>query len=237
MRRTERDNLLLQTLGNFGVLSTAQLGNLFFPRVKRTTVLRRLRKLRLAGYMRQILNSESKEIVWAISNRGAQSVGLTRWIGSVNKNSLMHDLLFADIRISLGRSKIGDSWVSEWEMKKELGRSFAHNSMIKPIIPDAAFSVDVGSAVKTYALELELSAKTRKRYEEIFYRYRVAGFSGVLYLVSSPKMGEMLADIWQGRGNRIPFGWTLHDEVLTDPSTARVRCADEVYLLNDWLKG
>jgi len=243
---TERDLFLLETLESYGVLSTQQVRELVFKGINTRTVLRRMRLLKQRGL---ILSSEGLPnggLAWFLSKKSALLFKHDIETKVINKNSLQHDVAVSSIRGQLERLKIAESWTAEHVLKKEVMRSFhkeKRNSlcyMDKPlIVPDSLFITRHKGEMKAVALELELTLKSKVRYERIFSHYKKKERVWfVWYVVLSRSVGEVLSELWDKYalwGNCL-FAYSILEEVfspgfkLPEPRKAREKREREGWL-------
>ena len=71
-----RDKELCRRLHSFGLLTTRQIAATLFPGIALTTILRRLRKLEEASYIRRIEGLHNNEKGWALTHEGANLVSV-----------------------------------------------------------------------------------------------------------------------------------------------------------------
>src|ERR1700733_15078901 len=117
MIMTPRDFNFLENLSGYGILSTAHISNLFFPGVKRTTVLRRLRMIEKAKLIRRVHGLPEGMLSWVMTEFGIKTVGSGYPIKIPNRNTIGHDLGLVDLRISLDSIGLFDSWRPEHDLK------------------------------------------------------------------------------------------------------------------------
>lgn len=235
MTITSRDQALLAKLGAMGILSTSQIGKLFFSGVDPTTVRRRLRALERERSIYRVLGLDDGSVGWALTRPTAQRIGAID-PPKFNRNSLHHDVVLSDVRLSFESIGLGSHWVPEHHLKrKRLARGRGQDDGVA--IPDAIFSAVAGNTPRIIALELELTGKSRQRYEQILTRYlKTKHLWAVWYLVQSESLGKLLIDVWRAlnRGKRNDLLiWSRLDEVLADPAEARVHAEHFNYRLRE----
>ena len=106
MRLQKRDCELLKMICDFGLLSTKQIGNLFFKEVAITTVLKRLRILEREDFIKRVTGLGSFELLWGINNKGARLIEKENFKTSWNKQLLEHDYKISCLRLSFLNSKL-----------------------------------------------------------------------------------------------------------------------------------
>ncbi len=192
---TKRDILLLQVLGDYELLSTRQLRSLVFPGIRKTTALRRLRKLENEKLIRRIHGLKGGEFVWSLLMSGANRIHRDSCIERINRNSIEHDVLLNDIRIHLERMKIVTGWHTEQAIRRASSKS---NSEIRNNLnPDAIASVRTPNGNEAVAIELELFAKNSSRYRKTFSQYgEIKSLWAIWYVVPTFSLGKRVTKEW-----------------------------------------
>jgi hypothetical protein len=224
---TARDSSLMETLGRYGVLSTEQVAEKFFPNVALTTVRRRLRHLEREERIYRVRGLDNGGVAWALTKHAAQRLGCVYPARHFCRNSIPHDVALSRVRLALERVGLGERWVPEHQLKAQASLNGAQRSEERPFVPDALFTVRQKAEVRVIALELELHGKSRKRYEAILNRYRrKKTLWGVWYLVPTESLGQTLEKVWRdlngGRRNDLLM-WSILDSLLQDPLNVAVR--------------
>jgi hypothetical protein len=214
---TVRDKGLLGRLGDYELMSTSQLCGQCFPGIRKTTALRRLRKLEHQNLIKRTPGLENGEAVWSLAPFGAHTIHRDSFLEKINRNNLEHDVLLGDIRIKFEKSGIASSWVTEQSLRRSAPKQEYHSW--GQIIPDAVFATQTQDGFQAVALELELSAKNPARYEKIFSLYRRRKqFWGLWYLVGDPSIGRKISRAWtkvNPKVERPKLGWALVDDVMS----------------------
>jgi DNA-binding Lrp family transcriptional regulator len=219
MKFTERDKKLLRTLSDFGLLSTKQIQRLVFPKIRKTTMLRRLRLLEKRNLIRRIKGLNDGNLCWCLTTVGASSLGIEYPLRHINKNSLEHDITLNEVRLSLKTVSLGENWTSEHVLRAKTWKYKKSNSLEQNIIPDGIFTSKARTGYHAIAVELELSRKSKSRYRKILQSYHKKQHIGLLwYLVSNKNLGKLLEQEW----NKIDktnsgFYWSEVHQVLNDP--------------------
>ena len=202
---TDRDLLLLELLESYGVLSTQQIRELVFKGTNTRTVLRRLRVLKQKGFIYSSEGLPNGGLAWILSKKSALLFKHDIETKIINKNSLQHDVAVSAIRIQLERLKIATSWTAEHIFRKELISSCGGQEDFRKyhaefsLIPDSLFTIkdEEEEEIKTVALELEFSLKSKARYKKIFSKYKdKKNISFVWYVVLNKSVGEVLSKLW-----------------------------------------
>lgn len=162
MRRlkiTNRDMRLLKFLASTGLLGTSHIRSRFFGGAARTTFLRRLRMLERKSFIKRVLGLESQEVLWMLTTKGANEVGVIRPKGHWSKNLLEHDYRLVDLRMSLENSGVVHSWMPEHQIRSEIFRKHGPKDFQERIVPDGLIGILVNGKSESIALELELTLK------------------------------------------------------------------------------
>lgn len=213
-RETQRDLLLLRTLADYEYMTTKQLSEKVFSGVRKTTVLRRLRKLESEKRVRRISGLASYELLWTITEYGAHRVGLDHHIGKINYNHLEHDALVTEARIIFEKSSAVSSWLSEQQLRRSPSERQRYQ-----INPDGLFTFETLSGSKVGALEVEITSKTASKYDEVLSNYLCKKkISLVCYATKSDQFGQSLARRWAKLEARKPekgarFFWITVEEL------------------------
>ena len=230
LQPTERDLLLLEKLHSYGTLSTQQIRELIFNGINTKTVLRRLRLLKQRGW---IFSSEALAnggLAWVLSKKAARKFDISSDAKSINKSAGQHDVTVSAIRIQLERLGIVKGWVAEHILRQKelslqsLNRLANRRISDSPLIPDSLIVVQKGPQMKSVALELELTLKSKERYKKLFSFYRrKEEIWFVWYVVLSRSMGERLRRMWRKetcwRAADCGFAYSTLEEIFKDGFT------------------
>jgi len=226
MRLQKRDEELLKMVCDFGLLSTKQIGNLFFKEVAITTVLKRLRILEREGFIKRVTGLESFELLWGINNKGARLIERENYKISWNKQLLEHDYKISSLRLNFLNSKLYESWVPEHEIRSLLYKKYSFKGSLNKLIPDGLMTIKRNGKVETWAMEMELSLKGKDRYERIFKEYgKKENLSGIWYFVKGDSLFKSLNDSYKRysyllNGKALVISYI--DEVLSNLMEARI---------------
>ncbi len=237
MLLTPRDRDLIELLSKMNLMTTRQISKSIFPSVAHTTVMRRLRLLEDAKFIRRIEGLRDGLLAWQLASSSAPLLPHLVVRFAVNKNTLAHDVQLTELRLSLRPFGFEKTWISDLEMKRNTFEHGRVTSGPKRNVPDGLFTREVRCERLLIAVELELSPKSRARYLELFSSYNhKRTIQMVWYLVCDEAFGHALLELWQqaGKYNRDQrFAFSLVDEVIKDPLTARVFETNFVLHLQD----
>ncbi|MBS1986182.1 MAG: replication-relaxation family protein [Bdellovibrionales bacterium] len=189
---TARDTALLRELYEQTVMSYRQVAARHFKGAAHPTVYNRLSRLMRAGLMSRfrvgmVIHQGGREeigSVYRITKRGIAWLKTVDPSGTfrdepvpLNTYTLAHDLVLNDAMAALSLRFPGSSLV-HGKLMTSLPRAGAR-------VPDAVMKC-TGAEPKWSSVELELSAKSAKRYREIILQYRLSpDFGKVLYVVGN----------------------------------------------------
>lgn len=236
---TLRDQNILKRLGDFGVLTTAQVAKDFFPNTAMTTVRRRMRALEKAEMIYRVDGLDFGGVGWALTKNAAKKLGQLHGARRFSRNSLKHDVALSEVRNVLEKAGLARNWVPEHVLKTKALSKNRHRRDDSAFVPDAIFSLKGGDRTRVVALEVELHAKSKERYETILSRYKYKNsLSAIWYLVTSEALGISLESIWRkvnSNQSSDKLLWSHLSEILQDPLSASVNCGQLKSSLRDYL--
>lgn len=232
MRLTKRDLEIFKLISKTAILTTAQIERTFFSGVATTTVLRRLRKLEKAKLIDRIEGLPNHELAWALTMKGAESVGYLNPKRNFHRLALVHDVKLADLQLILESSRIAHSWIPEHEIRSAMARKHGVKRMQNQSVPDGIMGVKYQGVMESIVIEMELHYKNKNRYREIFQSYvGKRNVKAVWYFVTSASLGKHLEKLWTKHvGNYGPWlFWSLVDDVLKNGCRADIRYFDKTF--------
>jgi hypothetical protein len=229
LRLQNRDIELLKLICDLGLISTKQVGNLFFKDVAMTTVLKRLRLLEGERLIKRVQGLESFELLWSIDHKGGKLIEKEFYKNTWNKAMLAHDYKLSSLRQMLSKFKLYESWVPEHELRSAIYKKYSFKGSLNKLIPDGLMTFrrnGINGILETWAIEMELSLKSKNRYEKIFREYgKKENLKGIWYLVQGESLFKSLKEnfksfsyLLNGKALMISF----IDEVLNAPSEAKL---------------
>lgn len=227
MSLTPRDLLLLERLYENVVLSFPQVCRKAFKDKAKSTVLNRLGKLEGMGVIERwrvpVLDSKRPGpgifVVFCITRKGIGMLAMRQPERAFRQKPIRlhgytvhHDVLLVDVLDALREKFTGSSLMN--------GRLSGDQASAQEVNPDA--TIELPESKELWAVELELTAKSEKRYREIVLRYRLQStFARVLYVTSSRevvlKLSRVLDRMPEKLGNKSPvekFLWLDLNELL-----------------------
>lgn len=217
---TVRDFDLLQSLYDNTLLSFSQILKLHFTDRSKPTVINRLTKLERAGLINRlkvprltvVSSAHVISVVYQITKFGISvlqkrrpEIELRPEPVRLRPYSIDHDLLLVDVMVAL---KIR---YSEYNIVNgELFNAVASSNGLKP---DAVIIEPNGN--QKIALELELTAKSEKRYRELILKYRLSkDFNKVLYVTNRSQIESKIRTVLGSNLISEKFQFLTLDDVL-----------------------
>jgi DNA-binding Lrp family transcriptional regulator len=198
---TPRDIYLLEELYRNVALSLPQISRKVFPERAKPPIINRLARLDGFGVIERwripVLNSRVPGpgifVVYQITKKGiemlrnkASATELRDKPVRLHGHSIHHDLLLVDVLDALGLRFPGAAITN--------GKFLEALDGDKKFQPDALLVLPGGG--ERWAVELELNAKSERRYREIVLRYRLSrSFDRVLYVTGSSEVTPKLARV------------------------------------------
>jgi hypothetical protein len=199
----------MQLLYQSVALSFPQIERMVFEGRSKSTVLNRLarlekgdliKRMRVHGFTADVTTASIK-VVFQLTKRGIRALSKVPGVRverdepvRLHGHSLVHDLLLVEVASAL-RLKFPSSQTTDgrlWEGVKD------------PQQPQPDLILTMPDGQKPWAVELELTAKSEKRYRDIILRYRLSRkFDRVLYVTDQPKVIKALTKILEGRFMKI----------------------------------
>lgn len=250
IRLTDRDIALVRDCYRYTLLSFEQLARRHFPGRSVSTISNRLGQLCRAGLLDKTrvnlsLFSGRKEVgvIYQVT-RAALRILPLRYPEepfrdcpvTFNPTTLVHDLTLNDVMAALETRYPTGRWVH--------GRLFDGAIRKGGRVPDAVFLSPRGSP--EIAVELELTAKSERRYREIVLQYQLSpDVSKVLYVVGSRSIADKIKYQITHR-KEIPglpapatgkFHFAVLGELVGQPVTALMTNGQEALSLINQTKG
>lgn len=223
---TMRDKKLFEKIYTHAVMTTRQVAENCFIDVSLSTVLRRLRKLEHAGFIKRVPGLSTYEMCWVLTEKAATLISdkPPKWRQS--RFLLEHDTKLTALRMSLEKSGLARSWIAEHEIRSKVAAQYGRDGSKNKLVPDGIIGVKIDDVNESIALELELTAKSKSRYEHNFYQYQhKRSLFGVWYLTPTLQLAKHIECVWQKevRKDCAPlFYWSLADEVILNPLSAMI---------------
>lgn len=181
IRLTDRDYQVLNFIWEMKFGYAPILKRLFFsstldgkPRISDHFVRNRLADLKSAGFITSVLRPNSREYLYVLTRLGEQQVCQylnipcpQRSINDFDPRIFDHDMKVMLSRLALEKSGRAKKWIAERQIKQTL---IAFQGLARKYIPDGLYQNGLGELV---AFEMEISPKSRSRYQEKIDKYIV----------------------------------------------------------------
>jgi len=231
MNLSQRDMKLLKVIDRYGLLTSKQIQSLTFNGINTRTMLRRLRALRKKRLIVCHHGLPNGKLLWTLGNEGLKKIGVSVTV-NLNKNSLEHDVLVSSVRIALDKAGVGSRWQSSHHLRSNASEGVSPQNRISDQIPDGLFTVQTKKGFKIVALEVELVAKSKKRYRKIVDEYaHKNAIDYVWYVVLAPRIGALINEIATERADK--FLWSEINELIHNPHSVLLRQNRNKFRLSD----
>lgn len=235
----ERDRKLLDLLAQYQILSSKLIRESLFPKAASTNFFRRIRQLERAKLIKRLGPLSDHSYAWTLDEKGKNLCGIEDPDFFINRATLEHDVIVAHVRMILERFHIAKSFAPESVLRKEAKHKNTYHWRREDtiIVPDGMFQATIKQQVRALSLEVELSFKNRRRYNDLFRRYHETHDPVFLiwYLVKTKSMGDRIQALWDSyckdhsqHSRKILFMFTEVDSFLSDPSSVDFRMGNEV---------
>ncbi|MBK8203069.1 MAG: hypothetical protein IPK68_12370 [Bdellovibrionales bacterium] len=196
---TLRDEEIFHFLWKWKLATFKTLARIFFAKASLPVVYQRLSKLRRAGFLRQRIDESGRNRIWTLDAKGFVALGnrlpeLEEY-GFASEN-IEHDLIVNALHLGEWAEGCpeGVELFTEQQLRRMKAEMYpAWVPRTKNHRPDGYWHFAHGEHHLTIAIEVELSTKSKDRYESIvkFYdHYDIIDF--VLWLVPTPKLARVI---------------------------------------------
>jgi hypothetical protein len=211
LQLTKRDQELLMDLYNHQFLSFYQIKERHFKDNKNPTIFNRLSKLRSSKIIEKesvnvAVHHRNYELVKCVYLLGVQGIKKLQEFNfnleapsskvALNYSNLYHDLLLTDALVKL------KSHYPDYILLNQRSFNFDKDKVSR--IPDAVLiHPTTGEQI---AIELELTSKSDRRYQDIILSYRMSPFNKIIYLVRNIAIQRKIAGVITGFKSRYQLG-------------------------------
>lgn len=163
-----------------------------------------------------VLNGHSE----SISNPEVAAIVSPPYVGQIP-----HDEAIGRIVLRARKQELIRRWFSEAELKKINAREFRlQGNHITAKYADALVQLNVAGAPVNVAIEVELSRKAFKRYEDVAYAYRsMENVKAVFFICKNLEIIEVIKSAFKMArfpSQEKPVGFALVSEWIVDPANA-----------------
>ena len=195
-----RDKDILSGVYKYGILSTEQIGDLFFKNLHHTTIMRRLRILEKEKLILRIDSLPNNQSAWSLGTEGADFLRVEPPGRFTNRNTTLHDVSVSGVRIALERVGLCQNFSTEMELKKRINWKLDEKEKEFMQVPDGIFTAQAkdGESTAVVALEVELNPKNHARYKRIVNQYLAKETIGfVWYVVKTEGIAKTIFEQWK----------------------------------------
>lgn len=202
---TSRDRMILSLLGEYGCISAGRLKSHFWKtNAKSQTHYRRIGVLKKHRFIENVRGDGGVMIGYRLTKKGKRFLLLGSNLESQSvlrksyRTDFEHDQLLIDLRSLFRESPLVGDFKTEAEVRAEL---FSEKSKLihwesAPTIPDATFVFKAPGHQLRVAVELELTAKVKRRYARIFRSHLLSrNWKMVIYIVKDANFQKRLMRI------------------------------------------
>lgn len=198
-----RDFKILEYMSTQNFATGKELHKRFFIGKKSNNYhLKRLRKLQEAGFIEKILGAEAYILGYILTEKAIKKLNKADFKVLPHttkkdrfKHKYDHDILVNKIKNKLLTSPLVSNFIPEQQLVGKFLRSSKIRSEFTKgdKIPDGLFTLSIRGKSETIALEVELNAKSKQRYESIFLKHLLTDNWGVVfYMVKDEALRNIL---------------------------------------------
>ncbi len=203
IRLKKRDLEILYHISTQSFATVSELYDLFWKSKKNSKShykrLYRLKEHRFIDTLKAPLNSESGYTITLKGQNLLRAYGYKVSPCVIKKDcytgSYEHDLLLNSLKNILLKSPLVENFIPEYQIAYRILKDFnvKRKYQLKDKIPDGLFTLLVQKKPQKVALELELTLKSKRRYETIFSKHLLTkSWNIIFYIVKDGKMREKL---------------------------------------------
>jgi len=245
IRLSDRDKKLFELLARYEVMSSRQIRTLGYADVIETNFFRRLRKLERAKIIKRLGPMLDHSYAWLLGSEGKRRLGFGGKDLFKTRLTLDHDVALTQVRLTLDSIGVGKKLMPESELRKRArDQRIGFREKNKPIVvPDGLFPVLIKERAEVFALEVELTFKSKQRYFELFKRYlKMDGIYAIWYVVPNKSMGERILQEWESFFQKFArqymrskiLCYSVHDDFTAQPRTALINDHQGQVKVCDW---
>lgn len=231
IRQSPRDKKLFELLARYEVMSSKQIRELAYPDVIETNFFRRLRELEKAKMIKRRGPMLDHSYAWLLGSEGKHRMGFGERDLFKTRLTLEHDVALTQVRLALDSIGVGKKLVPESELRRRARHQrVGYREKTKPVVvPDGLFPVLIKERAEVFALEVELTLKSKQRYFELFKRYlKMEGIYAIWYVVPNKSMGDRILMEWESFFQKLDREYSRSKILcysVLDEFTARPRAA------------
>ena len=193
-----RDRELLFSLSRYGILSSEQIGELFFKGIRHTTMMKRLRMLEGENFILRARGLPDSMSAWYLSNKGAREINAPELSRYTNQNIIVHEVNLSAVRLILESMGIGEDFTSESDLRRQYKWNRNDEKNPERLIPDGIFVAPKNGKSYVIALELEIQPKNHAKLKKIFTEYaNKSTIQRVLYVAGTASIANLVIREWK----------------------------------------
>ncbi len=167
---------------------------------------------------------ESQEVLWVLTERGAEMACVQLPKRNWSKNMLEHDHKLLNLRLELEKCGIAQSWIPEHEIRSLIFKKYGLREAKQKLIPNGLMGVEANNKKITVAIELELTLKSQGRMREIINRYHEKNdLTAIWYIAEGQAILNSVFREWinhQGFNKSIKLYGSLFEDVINNHAEA-----------------
>ena len=193
-----RDQNILSSLSRFGILSSHQIGELFFKNIRHTTMMRRLRMLEKENFIVRAKGLPDSMSAWYLGRKGARAISCEEPVRYTNQNIILHEVNLSEVRLTLESIGLGNDFTSETELRRQYEWRRDDPANATRVIPDGIFVAGKNGKSFVVALEIEIQPKNWARLNKIFTEYaKMSAINRVFYVAGNPSIANLVIKEWK----------------------------------------
>jgi len=253
----ERDILILRHLLIHRFATAEQIRNLFWSKeLAYPNHYRRLGELMRERFIQKLVGDHGVHLGYTLTPQGISylkqsgaSVDTTQTKRVFYRSTFAHDKALNDVRVILEKSPIVSDYFSELQVRVTLAKRHGIQASRdeKYKVPDALFTLKTRKGPLVVALELEMTLKSKARYQKIFEQLSINSDFQLIFIIAKTesmkiRLIELLNEVRRNnvwvKAHRIKpgFYFSTLTEVMAMGLDARMHGEGEEFSLNDLAK-
>lgn len=219
-----------------GHLSRQSFKTMYRERCERTERLR-WSELKASGCFSESKFLDSFEYVLLTQHGSAfaRSIGFQP-AQTANRAQVLHDEVASQFSQWMLDEKFIKSWTPEIQLKRaRTNEGLLYTQGKRRKFPDVILSLNVPGPSVQFALEIEMTLKTRKRYRDLLYAYSTLnGIDTVLFVTRNAAISNAIREVMtevRFPESRITILFATADEISSDPGNALFKSRQRVWTI------
>jgi hypothetical protein len=165
----------------------------------------------------------------------ARSIGFSPATGNA-RAQVLHD----EVAARFSEWMLGQKYIKSWTPEIQLKRARSDEALLytqgrKRKFPDVVFDLNVPGASVRFALEVELTLKSRRRYRDLLYAYStLTGLDTILFVTRNSAISNAIREVMNDvrfPESRITVLFSTEGEISSDPANALFRSRQRIWTL------